>query len=68
MNYGKVEAVRFLGIQLRAKQTTPLVNKHNQNEVTLTGQIPPLKCCQPLEILIHFITGLELSMIERWGV
>ena len=32
-------------IQLRAKQTAPLVNKHYQNEVTLTGQNPPLKCC-----------------------
>ena len=36
------------------------------NEVTLTGQNPSLKCCQPLEILRHFITGLDLSMIEIW--
>ena len=55
-------------VQLRAKQTAPLVNKHYQNEVTLTGQNPPLKCCQPLEILTHFITGLDLSMIEIWGL
>ena len=56
----------YLSLQLRAKQTAPLVNKHYQNEVTLTGQNPPLKCCQPLEILTHFITGLDLSMIEIW--
>ena len=55
-------------IQLRAKQTALLVKKHYQNEVNLTGQSLPLKCCQPLEILTHFITGLDLSMIEIWGL
>ena len=61
-----IRYLNLLHIQLRAKQTAPLVNKHYQNEVTLTGQNPPLKCCQPLEILTHFITGLDLSMIEIW--
>ena len=56
------------GVQLRAKQTAHLVNKHYQNEVTLTGQNLSLKCCQPVEILTHFITGLDLSMIEIWGL
>ena len=55
-------------MQLRLKQTASLVNKHYQNEVTLTGQNPPLKCCQPLESLAHLITGLDLSMIEIWGL
>ena len=55
-------------VQLRAKQTAHLVNKHYQNEVTLTGQNPPLQCCQPLEILTHFITSLDLSMLEIWGL
>ena len=55
-------------LQLRVKQTAPLINKHYQNEVTLTGKSPPLKCCQPLEILTHFIMGLDLSMIEIWGL
>ena len=55
-------------LQLRAKQTAPLLNKHYQNEVTLTGQNPPLKFCQSLEILTHFITGLDLSMIEIWSL
>ena len=27
-----------------------LLNKPYENEVTLTGQNPPLKCCQHLEI------------------
>ena len=47
-------------VQLRSKQTAPLVNKHYQNKVTLTGQSPPLKCCQPLKILTHFIIDLDL--------
>ena len=55
-------------VQLRAKQTAHLVNKHYQNEVTLTGQNPPLKYCQPLKILTHFKTGLDLSMIEIWDL
>ena len=33
-----------LQVQLRAKQAAHLVNKHYQNEVTLTGQNPILKC------------------------
>ena len=41
-------------IQLRAKQTAHLVNKHYQNELTLTGQNLTLKYYQPLEILTHF--------------
>ena len=41
-------------VQLRAKQMAHLVNKHYQNEVTLTGQNLPLKCCKPVEILTHF--------------
>ena len=58
----------MFAIQLRAKETASLVNKHFQNEVTLTRQNPPLKCCQPLESLAHLITDLDLSMIEIWGL
>ena len=54
-------------VQLRAKQTATLENKHYQNKVTLTGQSQPLKCCQLLEILTHFKTGLDLSMM-KYGV
>ena len=56
----------YHNIQLIAKQTASLVNKHYQNEVTLTGQNPPLKCCQPLEILAQLKTGLDLFMIKIW--
>ena len=31
-----------------------LLNKPYENEVTLTGQNPPLKCCQPLENFTEF--------------
>ena len=55
-------------IQLRAKQTAHLVNKHYQNEVTLTGQNLPLKCCKPVEILTHFTTGLDFPMLEIWSL
>ena len=50
-------------LQHRAKQTAHLVNKHYENEVTLTGQIPPLKYCRTLEILTNLTTGLDLSML-----
>ena len=41
-----------------------LLNKPYENEVTLTRQNLPFKCCQPLEILTHFITVLDLLMLE----
>ena len=45
-----------------------LINKPYENEVTLTGQKPPLKYRQTLEILTHFITGLDLFFIlEKLG-
>ena len=48
------KSLEYEQVQLRAKQTTPLVNKHYENEVTLTEQSQPLICFQPLEILTHF--------------
>ena len=35
------------------------------NEVTLTGQNPPLKCCQPFESLAHLTMDLDLFMIDK---
>ena len=55
-------------IQLRAKQTAPLVNKNYQNEVTLTGQNPLLKCYQTFEILTNFTMGLDLLILEIWSL
>ena len=46
----------------------PLLSKPYVNEVTLTWQNQPLKCFQPLETLTHFITGLDLSILEKWGL
>ena len=37
-----------------------LLNKPYVNEVTLTGQNPPLKCCQPLELLTQLNRGIDL--------
>ena len=45
-----------------------LLNKPYVNEVTLTGQNPPLKCCKCLEFLAHFLNGLDLSIEEIWGL
>ena len=41
-----------------------LENKQYENEVTLTGQNPPLKCCQPFENLTHLTMDLDLLMLE----
>ena len=36
-----------------------LLNKPYENEVTLNGQNPPLKCCQPLELLTQLKKSLD---------
>ena len=45
-----------------------LLNKPYENQVTLTGQNPTSKYYQPLEILAQFITGLDLFMLEIFGL
>ena len=45
-----------------------LPNKPYLNEVTLTRQNPPLKCCQLLELFTQFKRGLDLSMLKIWGL
>ena len=37
-----------------------LLNKPYENEVTLTGQNLPLKCCQHIEIYHSLRKGLDL--------
>ena len=37
-----------------------LLNKPYENEVTLTRQKPPLKCCQLLELLTQLKRGIDL--------
>ena len=41
-------------VQLRAKQTTPFVNIHYENEVSLREKNLPLRYCQSLEMLMYF--------------
>ena len=36
-----------------------LLNKSYGNKVSLTGQIPPLKCCQPFELLTYIERGIR---------
>ena len=45
-----------------------LLNKPYENEVNLTGQNPPSKCCLPFEILIYFTKGIDLSILKIWGL
>ena len=51
-------------IQFTKINIVPLVNKPYVNRVTLTGQNPPLKCCQPLEFSVQFLKGLDLLMLK----
>ena len=44
-----VEILKYK-LQLPTFAYTQLLDKPDENEVTLTGQIPPLKCYQHLEI------------------
>ena len=39
-----------------------------QTEVILRRQNIPLKCRQPLEILLYIETGLDLSMLKIWDL
>ena len=64
-------SVRFVmlsAVQLKSDQTERLLNKPYVNEVTLTGQNPPLKYCQPLELLTQLEKDIDLSMLKIWGL
>ena len=50
--------ITSLDLQLLNFAYKRLLNKPYENEVTLTGQNPPLKCCQPLELLTYFEKGI----------
>ena len=39
-----------------------LLNRPYENEGTLRGQNPPLKCCKPIEIFTCFQIGLDLQI------
>ena len=57
-----------INIQIKSDQTERLLNKPYVNEVTLTGQNPPLKYCQPLELLTQLEKDIDLSMLKIWGL
>ena len=44
-----------------------LLNKPYENEVTLTGQNPPLKYYQPLEFFTQLKRGLDFLIAENLG-
>ena len=58
--------VNFLkiGIQTWSNDYKRFVNTPYENEVTLTGQNPPLKCCQPPELFTKLNRGLNISMLK----
>ena len=51
-------------IQLWTFAYVRLLNKPYENEVTFRGQNIPLKCCQPLELLMCIETGEGLDLIQ----
>ena len=60
---------RILIIPTAAFKTLHTVtNKPYVNEVTLTGQNLPLKCCQPLDFQCTFLKGLDLLMLKILGL
>ena len=58
----------YFNLQIKSDQTERLLNKPYVNEVTLTGQNPPLKYCQPLELLTQLEKDIDLSMLKIWGL
>ena len=60
LNISKIKAKMQVITTLLANRDDTLANKLYVNEVTLKGQKPPLKCCQPIELLIY----LEIRSIS----
>ena len=63
------DLVVFCPIQRIAKKGYPTVSEdqyynpckeHYENEIYLTGQNPPSKCCQPFDFWFTFLKGLDL--------
>ena len=48
-----------IDVQLLNFDYKRLLNKPYENELTLTGQNPPLKCYQPLQLFIQLKRGLD---------
>ena len=63
MFYAK-KGQNFIKIQLPTIAYTRLLNKPFENEIALTGQNPPLKCCQHLEIQYTLRKRVDLLMLK----
>ena len=71
-----IESNKRLKVQPREFAYIRLLNKPYENEVTLTGQNPTLKCCQHIEIqktvrkrvdlLILKILGLQIKGLQSY--
>ena len=57
-----------LHIQLSKSAYKRLLHKPYVNEVYLTGQNPPLKCCQHLEIQYTVRKRVDLLMLKILGL
>ena len=53
-------------VQLPTFAFTRLLDKPYENEVTLTVQNPPLKCCQHIEIRYTVRKRVDLFMLKFW--
>ena len=52
---------KIIYLQLRPKQTSPLVNKYYENKVILTEQSLLLKSCHPFELKLCKGQVIDLS-------
>ena len=64
----KTTTIENFQIQIKSDQRERLLSTPYVNEVTLTGQNPPLKYCQPLELLTQLEKDIDLSMLKIWGL
>ena len=60
--------IEIFHIQLPTFTFTRLLNKPYENKVTLTGQNPPLKYCQHLEIQYTVRKRVDLLMLKILGL
>ena len=63
-----MQCLEWQRIQLLNFAYKRLLNKPYENEVTLTGENSPLKCCQSLDFLTQSKKGLDLLLLKIWGL
>ena len=60
--------IQLCQMNVMVPNVIPLLSKPYVNEVTLTGQNPPSKCCYPLKLLTQFKRNLDLLILKIWGL